>query len=121
MVYKLKGGMMKKSYMRKKRDVIKKDERSEDFDFLYAGLLIVTFLVLILMEVLSCKASIHLYDITGSILEAIMIFILGIIADLVFLTLLLILSGSDDLIDYTMCPLICLLIIELILVLIGLI
>jgi len=112
---------MKKSDIKKKRNVVEEDEESEHIDFLDIGLIVSIVLFCILELVLFGKASIHMYKLTGSILEATAMFIAGIMVDLGFITLFLMVGGLSDLMDYTMYPLMGFLIIEIILFLITLI
>jgi len=115
--------MVKKSNMKRKSNVVEKDEdeESEHFDFVGIGVLVIIVLLCILELVLAGKASIHMYKLTGSILESTAMFILGIMADLVIITLFLMLGGLYDQLDCTMYPLMGFLIIEIILVLISLV
>jgi len=112
---------MKKSDIKKKHDIVEEVEESKHIDFLYTGLIISIVLLCILELVLASKATIHIYNTTGSILEATSMFILGIMADLAIITLFLMAGGLSDLMNYTMYPLMVFLIIEVILVLLGLV
>ena len=118
--YILNGGMMKKSDIKKKRNVVEEDEESEHIDPSYIGLIVSISALCVLILALTGKASIEMYK-AGSILEATAMFIAGIMGDLAFITFLLMLSGLYNQMNYTMYPLIGLLIIEVILVLIGLV
>ena len=110
---------MKKSDMKKKSDVVEKDEdeESEHIDSSYIGIIVSIGLLCVLMLALAGKASIQIYK-AGSIWGAIGIFIGGLGVDLVFITYLLMLSGLYDQMNYTLYPLIGILIIEVILLLI---
>jgi len=111
---------MKKSDIKKKRNAVEEDEESEHINSSYIGLIVSISALCILMLALAGKASIEIYK-AGSILEATAMFIAGIMIDLAFITFFLMLSGLYDQMNYTMYPLIGLLIIEVILLLIGLI
>jgi len=110
---------MKKSDIKKKRNAVEEDEKSEHIDSSYIGLIVSISVLCVLMLALAGKASMELYK-TGSILEATATFIAGIMADLALITFFLMLSGLYDQMNYTMYPLMILLIIEAILFLISL-
>jgi len=111
---------MKKTDMKKKSNIAEKDEESEHFDFLYAGLLISIFLFLLFFLGVFGKLSVYVYKTTGSILYATMTFILGIILDLAFSGIFLI-DCDCKIVDYLMYLLIVFLITEMILALISLV
>jgi len=105
--------------MMKKRNIKKEDKESKSSDFLYAGIFIAMILLFILILGVFGKFSIYVYKMSGSILYAIMTFIVGIIFDLTFFAIIATTDDDLDIAGYLFSTLVVLIIIELILALIS--
>jgi len=111
---------MKKTDMKKKRNVVEKDEESKSSDFLHIGFSIVMILLFIFILRFFGKLSMYVYEMSDSILYAIMTFIGGIIFGLTFFAVITTTDDDIDLASYLFPTLVVLIIIELILALISL-